>query len=91
MAVPDTPWAPAVVALTAAVVLVIARVERIGHGDLSTFVVAGSRSMTRSAAAPHLAVQPGAGYDGQFYYRLALAPWDLAHTAFGVTIGSPLR
>jgi hypothetical protein len=41
---------------------------------------------------PHgLAVRSGAGYDGQFYYRLALQPWDLAWSAHGITFDYALR
>lgn len=31
------------------------------------------------------------GYDGQFYYRLALNPADLQRTAFGITLDHPYR
>jgi hypothetical protein len=36
-------------------------------------------------------VFPGTGYDGQFYYRLALDPADLHHTAFGITMDTSFR
>ena len=32
-----------------------------------------------------------AGYDGQFYYRLALDPFDWARTAFGITMDQSYR
>jgi hypothetical protein len=34
---------------------------------------------------------PSAGYDGQFYYRLALDPANWAKTAFGITMDQPYR
>jgi len=41
---------------------------------------------------PHgLDVRAGAGYDGQFYYRLALQPWNLARSAHGITFDYALR
>ncbi len=58
------------------------------HGDLSRFVDAGQRYVT---ARRHLTVAPGVGYDGQFVYRLALAPFDLARVAHGITLDLPLR
>ena len=43
------------------------------------------------AVPPGLRVFPGNGYDGQFYYRLALDPADLHRTAFGITMDAPFR
>jgi hypothetical protein len=34
---------------------------------------------------------PSAGYDGQFYYRLALDPANWNHTAFGITMDQSYR
>lgn len=52
-------------------------------GDITRFVVAGDTFVARSAAPgdpdpPH--AFPGNGYDGQFYWRLAVDPaaWDVA-------------
>ncbi len=42
--------------------------------------------------APHgLAIRSGAGFDGQFYYRLALQPWNLAWNAHGITFDFAYR
>ena len=38
-----------------------------------------------------MSVFPGNGYDGQFYYRLALDPANLHRTAFGITMDAPFR
>jgi hypothetical protein len=57
-------------------------------GGLSRFVHAGAWYVT---PRPHLVRQAGAGYDGQFVYRLALAPSDLGRTAHGITLDTPLR
>ncbi|GAC1441403.1 MAG: hypothetical protein NVSMB55_09050 [Mycobacteriales bacterium] len=78
----------AVLAVFAASAFVSARWVVAAHGDVSTFVVAGSDYVSPDAG---IAVQPGHGYDGQFAYRLALDPADLARHGHGVTIDSPLR
>jgi hypothetical protein len=87
----DSPWVPAGTLLMLAIAFVLVRLAVAGHGDISTFVQAGTQ-FVESAKAPHgLAVRPGAGYDGQFYYRSALQPWNLARSAHGVTFDFALR
>lgn len=71
-----------------AVLFVLARLLLAADGDVARFVVAGSDVTTASVAVP---VLPGAGYDGQFSYRLAVDPADLRPTAAGVTLDGPLR
>lgn len=58
------------------------------RSGLGGFVTAGDRSVS---PRPHLPVRPGVGYDGQFVYRLALAPLDLRTRAHGITLDTPLR
>jgi len=54
-----------------------------GH-RLSCFVAAGTEFTKPARATRGLPVRPGPGYDGQFYYRLALDPFDLSRSAFGI-------
>src|SRR6202008_2110594 len=57
-----------------------------------TEFVQRARPYARRGQVPRgLAVFPGTGYDGQFYYRLALGPADLHRTAFGITMDAPYR
>jgi hypothetical protein len=52
----------------------------------------GRHWITDPAALPHgLVIQPNLGYDGQFYYRLALDPANLHNTAYGITVDTPYR
>lgn len=75
----------------AAVAFFVCRLEFFAHGDITHFIDAGS-SFVNSAKAPRgLAVVPGSGYDGEFYYRLALDPANLHRTAFGVTFDTAFR
>ena len=58
--------------------------------DVSRFIVAGDRFVDRGALTLPIAVEPhSTGYDGQFYYRLALAPATAKRTDRGITIDNP--
>ena len=84
----DDPRVVGLIAVAAAVVVAALRIAVVGHGDVGTFVVAGSRFAGTHLRVPVIA---GNGYDGQFYYRLALGPLDLAPHAFGIHLDSPAR
>jgi hypothetical protein len=58
--------------------------------DPSAFVVAGDVLVDPSQAPEGLRVLPNsAGYDGQFFYRLALDPWTSDAEAFGILLDMP--
>jgi hypothetical protein len=57
--------------------------------DLSRFVVAGEKFCDVSQAPEELFVAPGSGYDGQFFYRLALDPLTDVATDHGITLDAP--
>jgi hypothetical protein len=60
------------------------------HFDLSAFIVAGDRFVdAQHTPGPILVHAHSDGYDGQFFYRLALDPWRLDQTAYGVTLDKP--
>jgi hypothetical protein len=90
-AVTDHPVAAAGITLVAAVGFVVVRLLLAGKGQASRFVMA-ERSFADPARVPSgLAILPGNGYDGQFFYRLALNPSNLHHTAYGITFDAPFR
>jgi hypothetical protein len=76
------------VAIPAATLFVVLRWRVAAHEKLGNFVVAGSRYASSTRVPSDLPVGSGSGYDGQFYYRLALDPFDLARTAFGIRLDS---
>jgi len=60
-------------------------------GDPSAFVVAGG-TYTDAARLPpglHVLVPRADGYDGQWYYRLALDPWTAAVAGHGIRFDNP--
>jgi hypothetical protein len=63
------------------------------HGVISRFVAAGMPWTASSRVQHFLAVTPRSdGYDGQFYWRLATAPWHLTMARFnGVAFDSSKR
>lgn len=61
------------------------------HGfDVSAFIVAGDRFVDAAKLPSPIYVRPHSdGYDGQFYYRLALAPLDLSQPLHGIALDAP--
>lgn len=87
----DSPAFPALAAAVGGVGFVLLRLAIVAKGDVTRFVFAGSDFVSRAAAPHGLYIFPGSGYDGEFYYRLALDPLDLARTAFGITLDAGFR
>jgi hypothetical protein len=83
--------APALIALALAVIAVGARLVLLFHGHVGDMMLVGD-VYGHVRHVPHdVRVWPYTGYDGQFYYRLALDPFDLRRTAFGITLDSWYR
>ena len=80
----DSPTVVALVAAVAGLVFVVARLVVVAHGHPSVFIVVGNQNLTRGSLPRGIAITPQSGYDGQFYYRMALDPLDFARTAFGI-------
>ncbi|HKP36303.1 MAG TPA: hypothetical protein VJT71_05555 [Pyrinomonadaceae bacterium] len=63
---------------------------RLAAYDFSSFVTAGDVYCDPSKVPPGLTVlRNSAGFDGQFYYRLALNPFTSRANDFGITIDHP--
>jgi hypothetical protein len=84
----DSPVAPLCVAVPLATLFVVLRWLVAAQRRLGAFVVAGTRYADPARVPKTLPVQSVYGYDGQFYYRLGLDPFDLARTAFGIRFDS---
>lgn len=87
----DRPALAALIALAGWLAFVLARLTGWAHGQLSLFIASGTRYSHPALMFPRVAHVKGKGYDGQFYYRFALDPFNWHLTAYGVTIDHPYR
>jgi hypothetical protein len=74
----DRPMLPAIIALLAVSILVEGELHK-RQGDWSAFIVAGSWYVDPGP----ISMIEGPGYDGQFFYKLALDPWTPEQGEFG--------
>lgn len=85
----DSPLVPLGIAAAAYFLLIVAVLGRHGY-DPSYLVQAGDQFANRDLVPRNLIVlNHSAGYDGQFYYRLALDPFTTERTEFGITLDTP--
>jgi len=87
----NRPVVPAVLALLGWLGFALARWQIWAKGHLSLFIMAGHTYTHRDQLPRGLLLVPSAGYDGQFYYRLALDPLNWNKTAFGITMDQSYR
>jgi hypothetical protein len=81
----DRSWKVGVLCSAAGAAFGALRILVAGHGHVGSLVLVGS-SFGHRGMVPHgVEVTSGAGYDGQFYYRMALDPIDFAKSGFGIT------
>jgi hypothetical protein len=85
----DSPWLVLGIVSIVYLLFIIARLSTHGY-DPSYFVTAGDKFCDPHFVPKSLRViNKSSGYDGQFYYRLALNPFTSTPTEFGVTFDSP--
>jgi hypothetical protein len=87
----DRPIIPGLIALVAALAFVLARWQTWAKGDITRFILVGRHFATLSQLPRGVAVAPTYGYDGQFFYRLALNPVNFSHIAYGIRVDQPYR
>jgi hypothetical protein len=87
----NRPLVPGVLAFLGWLGFALTRWQVWAKGHLSLFVMAGHVYTHRGQLPRGLLLVPSAGYDGQFYYRLALDPANWDKTAFGITMDQPYR
>ena len=73
--------------MVVAAVFTILRVLIAAHGHVDGLILPGSQYVSRTSYTSRLPIMSNNGYDGQFYYRLALDPldWSVPLLAFGWT------
>ena len=87
----NRPLVPGIIAFLGWLGFALARWQIWAKGHLSLFIMAGHTYTHRSELPRGLLLVPSAGYDGQFYYRLALDPFNWHATAFGITMDQSYR
>ena len=87
----NRPLVPGVIAFLGWLGFALARWQIWAKGHLSLFIMAGHVYTHRAQLPRGLLLVPSAGYDGQFYYRLALDPANWHATAFGITMDQSYR
>jgi hypothetical protein len=87
----NRPVVPGVIAFCGWLGFALARWQVWAQGHVNRFIMAG-HVYTHGGQLPRgLMLVPAAGYDGQFYYRLALDPANWNATAFGITMDQSYR
>jgi hypothetical protein len=87
----NRPLVPGIIAFLGWLGFALARWQIWAKGHLSLFIMAGHVYTHRAQLPQGLRLVPSAGYDGQFYYRLALDPFNWHATAFGITMDQSYR
>ncbi|MDR3681927.1 MAG: hypothetical protein P4L41_18295 [Flavipsychrobacter sp.] len=76
------------IALAVALTMTIGRLVK-SNFHISYFIVAGTDFVDTTKTLSPVIVQPGQGYDGQFFYRYALNPLNFKKDALGVNVDHP--
>jgi hypothetical protein len=87
----NRPIVPGVIAFLGWLGFALARWRTWARGHLTLFIMAGHTYTHVSQLPRGVLLVPSAGYDGQFYYRLALDPVNWNATAYGITMDQPYR
>jgi hypothetical protein len=86
-----SPLLPGLIATAGALLFAAARWATWAHHNLANFILVGRFYSNPAQLPPGIPVHPTWGYDGQYYYRLALNPANLAKTAYGIRIDHSYR
>ena len=86
-----SPLLPGLIAAVAAIAFVVARWATWAQHNIANFILVGRHFANPAQLPPGIPLQPTYGYDGQFYYRLALNPANLAQTAYGIRVDHSYR
>jgi hypothetical protein len=87
----DRPVLAGLVALLAATGFVLGRWDLWSRRNISQFILIGQHFAHPAQLPPGMPLRPQYGYDGQFFYRLAINPLNFQHTAYGITMDQAYR
>ncbi|MBO0726380.1 MAG: hypothetical protein J2P52_12320 [Blastocatellia bacterium] len=84
----DSPLVPLLIITIVISLFTFGMLRRSGF-NAAALVTAGDMFCDPAAIPPDLPLLRNGGYDGQFYYRLALDPFTSKRTDFGITLDNP--
>jgi hypothetical protein len=87
----NRPAVAGLIATLAALAFALARWQTWARGNIGRFILVGRHFATPAQLPRGVPVAPTYGYDGQFFYRLALGPLNFHRTAYGITMDRPYR
>ncbi len=87
----DRSAVPGILFFLAALAAIEGRLVLLDHRDITELLRVGSVYGHPGQVPRGVHVFRYTGYDGQFYYRMALDPANLHKTAFGITMDAPYR
>lgn len=86
-----SPLLAGLIALAATAAFAGARWATWARGNIGNFILVGRHFAIVAQVPPGIPVQPTYGYDGEWYYRLALNPANLSPVAYGIRIDRGYR
>lgn len=87
----DRPAVPGLVMLLAATAFALARWDLWARRSIGRFILIGENFAHPAQLPAGMPLRAAYGYDGQFYYRLAINPLNFHHTAYGITVDQAYR
>ena len=87
----NRPTVTGLAVLLAATGFVVARWDLWARRSIDRFILIGQYFANPAQLPSGMPVRPKYGYDGQFFYRLAINPLNLSHTAYGITMDQAYR
>jgi hypothetical protein len=87
----NRPTVTGLAVLLAATGFVVARWDLWARRSIDRFILIGQYFANPARLPAGMPLRPKYGYDGQFFYRLAINPLNLSHTAYGITMDQAYR
>jgi hypothetical protein len=87
----DRPVVTGLITLLAVTGFVVARWDMWSRRSISRFILIGQDFANPAQLPSGMPLRAQTGYDGQFYYRLAINPLNFHQSAYGITIDAAYR
>ena len=87
----NRPAVTGLIVLLAAAAFVVARWDLWARRSIDRFIMIGQNFANPAQLPSGMPIRPKYGYDGQFFYRLAINPVNFSHTAYGITMDQAYR